>query len=329
MVVEEGAMYKLHQVNYVGVKLFRTPDLLTRTFFGMDVGDPFSTAKLRKGLENMRKAYGDFGYIDFVPEPADRYRCRTNTIDLTLTADEGKQFFIRRIDFVGNTTTRDKVIRREILLNEGDLFSQRLWDASILRLNQLGYFEVLKENESYTLNRNPQSNTVDVTLKVKEKGKNSIGLNGGVSGIAGSFLGFNYSTNNFLGLGETLSLSKRNSALVCGTSVLGFTEPYFLDRPLQLGFSVYIREFIYDQGREDVHPHRPEPDLVLQRSGLRQRPELHPEIEGRDGQHELSHQAKLLALGSQLRLRQFHHHHQEHRRRHVLLIHQLRRSQRA
>ncbi len=249
MVVEEGALYKLHQVNYVGVKLFRTPELLTKTFFGMDIGDPFSTAKLRKGLENMRKAYGDFGYIDFVPEPQID-TAPGNMIDLTLTADEGKQFFIRRIDFVGNTTTRDKVIRREILLNEGDLFSQRLWDASILRLNQLGYFEVLKENESYTLNRNPQSNTVDVTLKVKEKGKNSIGLNGGVSGIAGSFLGFNYSTNNFLGLGETLSLSAQLGTRMRDV-VLGFTEPYFMDRPLQLGFNVYIREFIYDQGREE------------------------------------------------------------------------------
>jgi len=251
MTVEEGALYRLHQVNYVGVKLFRTPELLTRSFFNMDIGDAFSTAKLRKGLENMRKAYGDFGYIDFVPEPEiEPTPGVPNQLDLTLTADEGKQFFIRRIDFVGNTTTRDKVIRRELLLNEGDLFSQRLWDASILRLNQLGYFEVLKENEAYTLNRNPQSNTVDVTLKVKEKGKNSIGLNGGVSGIAGTFLGFNYSTNNFLGLGETLSLSAQLGTLMRDV-VLGFTEPYFMDRPLQLGFSVYIREFLFNQGREE------------------------------------------------------------------------------
>jgi len=249
MQVEEGPQFRLHAINYVGVKLFRTPELLSRTFFGMDVNDVFSTQKLRKGLENMRKAYGDFGYIDFVPEPQIDKVPGTNTIDLTITADEGKQFFIRRIDFNGNTTTRDKVIRREILLNEGDLFSQRLWDASILRLNQLGYFEVLKENEAYTLNRNPQSNTVDVTLKVKEKGKNSIGLNGGVSGIAGSFLGFNYSTNNFLGLGETLSLSAQLGTRMRDVSI-GFTEPYFLDRPLQLGFVVYIREFLYDQGRE-------------------------------------------------------------------------------
>ena len=92
----------------------------------MSEGDVFSTEKLRKGIENMRKLYGEFGYIDFVPEPCFRRRFPTrDQIDLTLTADEGKQFFIRRIDFSGNTTTRDKVIRREILLDEGDIFNYR------------------------------------------------------------------------------------------------------------------------------------------------------------------------------------------------------------
>ena len=68
---------------------------------------------------------------------------------------------------------------------------------------------MLKKEDAADIKRNPQSNTVDITLKVKERGKNSIGLNGGVSGIAGSFVGFNYSTNNFLGLGETLSLESQ------------------------------------------------------------------------------------------------------------------------
>ena len=197
----------------------------------------------------MRKYYGQFGYIDFVPEPSFDLIPNTDQIDVTLTADEGKQFFIRRIDFSGNTTTRDKVIRREILLDEGDIFNSQLWDLSILRLNQLGYFEMLKKEDAADIKRNPQSNTVDITLKVKERGKNSIGLNGGVSGIAGSFVGFNYSTNNFLGLGETLSLESQLGTRMRNVS-LGFTEPYFLDRPLQVGGMVYLRRFNFDQGRE-------------------------------------------------------------------------------
>jgi outer membrane protein insertion porin family len=247
--VEEGRLYHLNKINFVGIKLFRTPETLMRPLFGMTEGDVFSTGKLRKGLENMRKLYGEFGYIDFVPEPTFDIIPNTDKVDLTLTADEGKQFFVRRIDFSGNVTTRDKVIRREILLDEGDIFNNRLWELSILRLNQLGYFEQLKAEEAGDIKRNTQNNTVDITLKVRERGKNSIGLNGGVSGIAGSFVGLNYSTNNFLGLGETLSLNGSLGTRMSSVSA-GFTEPYFLDRPLQVGFEVHLTRFDFNQGRE-------------------------------------------------------------------------------
>ena len=247
--VEEGRQYHLNKINFVGVKLFRTPETLMLPIFQMGEGDVFSTGKLRKGLENMRKLYGEFGYIDFVPEPSFDIIPNSDKIDLTLTADEGKQFFVRRIDFSGNTTTRDKVIRRELLLDEGNIFNTRLWDLSILRLNQLGYFEMLKENEAADIKRNPQNNTVDLTLKVKERGKNSVSMNAGVSGIAGSFVGFNYSTNNFLGLGETLAIDAQIGDRLRDVS-FSFTEPYFMDKPLQLGFVVYLRRFNFDQGRE-------------------------------------------------------------------------------
>ena len=140
---------------------------------------------------------------------------------------------MRRIDFQGNLNTRDKVIRRELLIDEGDLYSQQLWETSILRLNQLGYFDPLKPEDAATMTRDTKTNTVDLLLKVKERGKNSIQLNGGVSGISGSFIGFSYSTNNFLGLGETLSLNAQIGTLLDNVT-LGFTEPYLFDKPYQL-----------------------------------------------------------------------------------------------
>jgi len=246
--VEEGRLYKLNNLNFVGVKLFRAPETLGPALFKMQKGDVFSTAKLRDGLKNMRDLYGQFGYMDFVPEPSFDFP-GGDQIDLTLTADEGKQFFVRRIEFAGNTTTRDKVIRREILLDEGDMFNSKLWEVSLLRLNQLGYFEPLKKEDAADIRPNRQLNTVDITLKVKERGKNSIGLNGGVSGIAGSFLGFNYSTNNFLGLGETLSLDSQLGTRLRSAS-FGFTEPYLFDRPIQTGFRVFIQRFNFNQGQE-------------------------------------------------------------------------------
>jgi outer membrane protein insertion porin family len=246
--VEEGRLYHLNNVNIVGMKLFRTNEPILKTF-QMQPGDVFSTAKLRKGFTDLTKIYGNFGYIDFVSDPNFEPVPGTDKLDLTLTFDEGKQFFVRRIDFSGNTTTRDKVIRRELLVDEGDVFNTHLWELSILRLNQLGYFEVLKESDAADIKRDTKNNTVDLTLKVKERGKNTVQLNGGVSAIAGSFVGFSYATNNFLGLGENLSLST-TLGTVQRSAQIGFTEPYFLDRPLQVGFTVFTSRYSFDQARQ-------------------------------------------------------------------------------
>jgi outer membrane protein insertion porin family len=246
--VEEGRQYRLNKINFTGMKAFKTQGFLTQVF-KMGPGDVFSTAKLHKGVEELQKWYGAYGYIDMVAEPIPEPVPNTDKVDLTLNIEEGPQFIVRRIDFSGNTTTRDKVIRRELLLEEGQIYDTHAWDVSILRLNQLGYFEALKEKEAADIKRDPRNNTVDITLKVKERGKNSIGLQGGVSGIAGSFIGFNYSTNNFLGLGETLSLDTQLGDRMRNVT-LGFTEPYFLDRPVSVGFTVYLQRFNYDQLRE-------------------------------------------------------------------------------
>ncbi len=249
--LEEGKQYNRGKLSFTDVKLFRTPDAVLGPVFQMREGAIFNVEKLRKGLENLKKLYGEFGYIDFVAEPSFEFRDTENPplIDLNLAVDEGKQFFVRRIDFSGNTTTRDKVIRRELFLDEGDMFNTRLWDMSVLRLNQLGYFEPLKEEEATDIRRDTRNGLVDLTLKVKERGKNTVNLNGGVSGFAGSFVGFGYSTNNFLGLGETLTfetqLGTRERVLM-----FGFTEPYLFDMPIQAGFTVFTRRFSFNQGRE-------------------------------------------------------------------------------
>ncbi len=84
---------------------------------------------------------------------------------------------------------------------------------------------------------------------MKERGKNTVQLNGGVSAIAGSFIGFSYSTNNFLGLGENLSLST-TLGTVQRSAQIGFTEPYFLDKPIQVGFTVFTSRYSFDQARQ-------------------------------------------------------------------------------
>ena len=90
---------------------------------------------------------------------------------------------------------------------------------------------------------------MDLTLKVHEKGKNSIGLNGGVSGLEGAFIGLNYSTNNFLGRGETLQVQISLGNLARSV-MFGFTQPYMFDRPLQFGFTVFGNKISYNQARQ-------------------------------------------------------------------------------
>ena len=84
-------------------------------------------------------------------------------------------------------------------MEEGQQYNNQAWENSILRLNQLNYFDTLKADQDSETRTNNEEGTVDLLLKLKEKGKNSIGLNGGLSGLSGSFVGLNYETNNFLG----------------------------------------------------------------------------------------------------------------------------------
>lgn len=153
---------------------------------------------MRKSLENYTKLYGQFGYINFTASPDIEADRKKHVIDLALDFEEEKQFTVHRIEFSGNTKTRDKVIRRELLLDEGNLFSSNLWDYSVLKLNQLGFFDNIKK-EDYEIHQNQKDSNVDIDLKVKEKGHQSIGFSGGISGLAGNFVGLNYSTNNLLG----------------------------------------------------------------------------------------------------------------------------------
>ncbi len=108
--------------------------------------------------------------------PDTRFDEDKKLIYIDIDLDEGKQFYVRRIEFQGNTTTRDKVIRREILLEEGQVYNQQLWELSLQRLNQLGFFDNLKPDDPSTTERHldEKNGTVDLLLKVKEKGKNSI-----------------------------------------------------------------------------------------------------------------------------------------------------------
>jgi outer membrane protein insertion porin family len=249
--IEEGERYHMGTLKIVSGDPDKSLSLKVDALkgaFPLKQGDIFATNKVRKAMEDYGKIYGEYGFIDFTPEPQFDIDDAAKKIDLTLRFNEGKQFYVRRIDFVGNTTTRDKVIRRELLIDEGQLFNKRAWELSILRLNQLDYFDKIEADKAAEIKRNTKDGTVDISLKLKEKGKQSIGLQGGVSGLAGSFIGLTYQTNNFLGLGETLTFSAQFGDLQ-RSFLFGFTEPYLFDRPISTGFTVFSSRYKFDQAR--------------------------------------------------------------------------------
>ena len=237
MTIEEGGRYRLGSITFSGNKAVTNVKALRGTFAIKD-GDWFNATAVSKGLEALKKAYGTLGYINFGAIPKLTYDDDKKTVAMTIDIDEGKPFYVSRIEFQGNTITRDRVIRRELMLDEGSVYNSQLWEYSLLRLNQLEYFEALKVDQDSEAHQDPDNGTVDLLLKVKEKGKNSIGMNGGLSGMSGAFIGLNYQTNNFLGLGETLSL-QANLGNLNRTFTFGFTQPYIKNRPIQVGFQIY------------------------------------------------------------------------------------------
>ncbi len=250
MPIDEGDKYRLGKITFKNNKAISNNAAL-RSLFPLKDGDIFSRDKIAKGLEALRKAYGEYGYINYTGVPSTTFDDDKKLAFLDIDIDEGKQFYVRRIEFVGNTTTRDKVIRRELALEEGGVYNSRLWELSLLRLNQLSYFDQLKPDDPNVTDKklDEKNGQVDLTLKVKEKGKNSIGLNGGVSGLEGAFVGLNYATNNFLGLGETLQI-QLNLGNLARSAMFGFTQPYMFDRPLQFGFTVFGNKVSYNQARQ-------------------------------------------------------------------------------
>ena len=241
--IDAGDQYRLGKIELKECGVINCEVLVD--VFGMKEGDIFDFKKIRDTLELFKKLYGDIGYINYsylpemLPDPE-----KSKVYNLTLTMQPDKRFMVNRINFLGNTKTRDKVMRRNLSLEEGRVFSSSALDNSVLFLNQLGYFEQIEEKD-YNVKPDEKTGMVDVDITVKEKSQQSISFSGGVSGLSGSFIGANYSTNNFLGRGETIDVS-----IMGGTRqtnyLVNFHEPQLLDTPWNAGVQFFSTRYRYD-----------------------------------------------------------------------------------
>ena len=262
--VTEGKRYRVGNFTFEGNTIVKGEAL--RPLFKLKTGDLYSEKHIRKGLEKAREVYGIGGYYEFVAYPdlqprdmpampgsdgngqaatdAGPSADATNgppVVDVVMRVNEGKQYFVNRITFVGNTTTRDPVIRRELRLLESNVFNTEALKFSIRRLNQLGYFKPL-EGEAISVEKTPNAdNKVDVVLKFEEQNRNQLTFGAGVSQFDGFFGQLSFQTSNFLGRGETFTLSAQQGNRARNYQ-LAFTEPYMFDRPMTFGVDLFIRE---------------------------------------------------------------------------------------
>jgi outer membrane protein insertion porin family len=158
--------------------------------------------------------------------------------------EEDKRYYIGQIRFTGNDTTRDKVIRREVYMNEGDVFNTEALKHSIRRINQLGYFKPMEGAPDLAPNAKADDK-LDVTFKVEEQNRNQFTFGGGVSGLEGTFINASFSTANFLGLGETFQISAQSGRRTKNYQI-AITEPYLFDRPITAGIDLFKRKIQYE-----------------------------------------------------------------------------------
>jgi outer membrane protein insertion porin family len=268
--VTEGNRYRINQFEIAGNKVVKTEAL--RPLFVIKPGEYYNQKVIRKGFQKSQEVYGSAGYMEFTgfpdykfsdePKPnetkpnepqaerpvtaASPIPSKPPTVDVTLRIEEGKQYFINRIIFTGNTTTRDNVIRREMRLYEGNVFNTQALQYSIKRLNQLGYFKPLQgPGKDVNIDKLTTADSkVDVRLKLEEQNRNQLTFGAGVSQFEGFFGQLSFQTSNFLGRGESLTVSLQGGQRAQDYT-LAFTEPFLFDRNITGGLNLFKRDVRY------------------------------------------------------------------------------------
>jgi outer membrane protein insertion porin family len=239
--VTEGEQYLIGDVKFEGLTVLKEP--FVRSFFKMTPGDVYNDSKFKKAYEKLRDVYGSLGYFQWTGSTQRKPDPEKKVVDITVKMEEDKQYFLGRISFTGNDSTRDKVIRREVYMNEGDVFNTEALKMSIKRVNQLGYFKPMEGAPDIRPSETAE-NKVDVTFKVEEQNRNQFTFGGGVSGLEGTFINASFSTTNFLGAGETFQIYAQSGKRTKNYS-LSVSEPYFLDRPITAGVDLFKRKITY------------------------------------------------------------------------------------
>src|SRR5262249_7905430 len=245
ILIAEGPQYHVRNLTISGEKVAQEAGILV--LLKMKAGSVYSPKQLHDDAKAVADAYGSGGYVDLVITP-ESTPAGPGLVDVHYKIEEGDRSYLNRVDIEGNTRTKDKVIRREVLVAPGDVFNTVRVDTTKKRLENLGYFSKV---ETY-----PEDTGVpgrkDLTILVQEKRTGSLSLGGGFSTVEqvvgtaeltqGNFDLFNWPSFTRGGQKFRLGLSYGS---VSKNFLLNVTEPYFLDRRLSLSGSLFYSESDY------------------------------------------------------------------------------------
>ena len=237
-VVDEGPRYHLGTVEAdSAVRDF--PNQRVLQIAKLTPGTWFNAKQVEDAVTNLNEAAGNLGYAFADISPAYNRDAQKRVMNLTIKVTPTPRVYVERIDITGNTSTRDKVIRREFRLNEGDAFNSLKVKRSQDRIQSLGFFQEkleIKQTEGSSPDR------VVLGVNVEEKPTGQLSVSGGYSSLERFVVQLAVSQNNFMGKGQSLDASVNWS--LYGKSVeLGFADPYFLDKSILLGANVFRRDY--------------------------------------------------------------------------------------
>ena len=243
--IEEGDQHTVGQIGFSGDLLFTVDEHLQKT--KTSNGSVFAYDVLQSDLERLQAMYGDLGYAFVNIIPNTKLNRESRVVDLDFSIDTGEKVYFGKFDIVGNHSTRDKVIRREMSIIEGELYNETNKRRSLNDIRRLGFFDNVTFQQKVDA-ENP--NTVNYDISVEERSTGSIQVGAGYGSYSGFIFNGRIEKTNLLGRGQTLGLSTNLSGQE-KFYTLNFTDPYFLDTRWTAGLDVYSTNYIVQEQYRD------------------------------------------------------------------------------
>jgi outer membrane protein insertion porin family len=239
--IDEGVSYKLGTMSFEGNHLYTNEELQKSVF--LKPGKTLDKVGLGYIIKNVEGRYGQKGYIYATATPIFDKHPDTQVCNVTLSITEDQVYYVNRIEFQGNSQTRDYVLRREMRVYEQEVFNYALYQRGLFRLKQTGLFEI---REDPAIAKVPNTNTVNITVKGNEANKNELLFGGGYGGVNGFFISGSFRTYNFLGMGTTLALNADLGKYQKLYSI-NYSDPWLFGKRIGGAISIYNQELRYLQ----------------------------------------------------------------------------------